>query len=183
MAIASPWLSPDVPRPVAPSGTPMLELVATPAPAGEASDSLKPKFVAPTPDELVVLAEPHADDSDAPPPSNELVELMVGHGAASGLIPGGSSSVAPIGILDMGAAVCASEPSGDVAPMPGVELVCADSALKLPIQTIAAKMQMLRVQMLPIKGSHIAVLRELCDRSRIAKPYHLANAGRYGALA
>jgi hypothetical protein len=80
------WLSPGVPRSVAPRAIPELAVDWTIDPA---SAPLKPGVAEVVPDELELLvpAELHPEE-DTPPPSNEAFELVLGHGILSGLIPG-----------------------------------------------------------------------------------------------
>lgn len=121
------WLSPGVPRSVAPSGIPEPTTdpddpgMVPPAPYIDAALE-PPVFEAP---------EPQLFERFDPPPSNAAFELAFGHGMISGLTPGVLISVEPSGMpprpeeaeLDV-------EPpadgtfSEDVAPMPGV-VVCA----------------------------------------------------------
>jgi hypothetical protein len=77
------WLSPGVPRSVAPSGTPELAVDPTIDPA---SAPLKLGDADAVAEELFVPAVLHPVEADIPPPSNEVFEL--GHGIVSGLIPG-----------------------------------------------------------------------------------------------
>jgi hypothetical protein len=76
------WLSPGVPRSVAPSGMPELAVDWTIDPA-----SAPFRLGVAVPDELLVLAL-HPEEEDIPPPSNETFELVFGQGIISGLIPG-----------------------------------------------------------------------------------------------
>jgi hypothetical protein len=94
------------------------------------------------PDELLVAAEPHAEEVVDPPPSKAEFEPVFGHGIWSGLTPGVLISVAPSGIPLELEGEDGSEsivPSGEVAPMPGVGLVCAAAAATLASHMIAAK--------------------------------------------
>ncbi|MGA7810874.1 hypothetical protein [Bradyrhizobium sp.] len=73
-------------------------------------------------DELLAVAEPHADGVVVPPPSKAPPDVVFGHGITSGLIPDGLSSVAPSGIvpeLEDDDDSDGTVPSGEVAPMPG----------------------------------------------------------------
>jgi hypothetical protein len=115
------WLSPGMPRSVAPSGMPEPE----PDPTMAAFVSAAVEVV---PIALPVLAELHAVDVDMPPPSNDVLALVLGHGVVSGLMPVWLSSVAPNGMLPIAGAGSESVvPKGEVAPMPGCRLVCASA--------------------------------------------------------
>jgi hypothetical protein len=119
------WLSPGVPRSVAAKGMPELAVDGAIDPA---SAPLKPGVAEAMPDEPLVPAEPHPEAEEVPPPSNEAFEPAFGHGIVSGLIPDGVSSVAPRGMALTDAPEDDSDgwvPSGEVAPMPVVEPVCA----------------------------------------------------------
>jgi hypothetical protein len=138
---ATVWLSPGVPRLVAPSGMPEPAL----DPAVEIVSCPLEPCVADA-DELPEFAELHPEEPDIPPPSNDPLELVLGHGIVSGLIPVGVSSVAPMGMLDVDTLDCSEAvvPSGEVAPMPDVDAVCAWTVVS-PIQISAARMQVLRI--------------------------------------
>jgi hypothetical protein len=71
---------------------------------------------------LLAVAEPHAVPTVEPPPSKAPLEVVFGHGIASGLMPGVLSSVAPSGIPLPPLDVEGSDrvPSGEVEPMPVV---------------------------------------------------------------
>lgn len=134
-------LSPGVPRPVAPSGTPELELdwivdaMSSSLWAGVVDADALPEFV-----------ELHPAPPEIPPPSNDPFELLPGQGIVSGLIPVGVSSVAPSGMLATELPGDCSEgvaPSGEVVPMPAVDAVCAWTAA--PTIQIIASMQDLRI--------------------------------------
>jgi hypothetical protein len=79
------WVSPGVPRLVAPRGIPELADDWTIDPA---SAPFKLGVADAVPDVLLVPAELHPEEEDIPPPSNETFELVLGHGMISGLIPG-----------------------------------------------------------------------------------------------
>ena len=121
------WLSPGVPRSVAPSGIPALAVDVPIDAAPLASEPVVPDAVV---DVLLELVELHPVEAVIPPPSKDELELVAGHGMVSGLMPDGVSSVAPRGMLPVdaldGDGSEAVVPSGEVAPMPEeVELVCA----------------------------------------------------------
>lgn len=126
------WLSPGMPRSVAPSG--MLE---------PTTDPDDPGLALATPDEpvpiLLLLTDDEAQLFDCvdPPPSKAAFELALGHGMTSGLTPGVLMPVAPSGMLppvklEPDEELSDDIPSGDVAPMPGLVVVCA-SAVTIPI--------------------------------------------------
>ena len=127
------WLSPGVPRSVAPSGMP------EPTTSGPVTGPFDPETVPPAPEPLLLKeVEPQLLDRPDPPPSKAEFELVLGHGIISGLTPGVLISVEPSGIPprpdelneelpEEGA------PSGEVGPMPGVVVVCACAAT-IPIQ-------------------------------------------------
>ncbi len=113
--------------------------------------------------ELPVAPEPHAEDAVEPPPSNAALEVTFGHGICSGLNPGGLSSVAPSGIPPEVEEEDGSEsvvPSGEVVPMPGVGLACAQAAAIPASHSIAA-----RVQVPFIEVSHVASGQKRRSRS------------------
>jgi hypothetical protein len=114
-----------VPRSVAPSGTPAL--------LADPDDPSVPAVPDPVPAPVLLAdVDPQLLDCAEPPPSKAAFELALGQGVISGLTPGVLMPVAPSGMLppvrfepdelsdDM--------PSGEVAPMPGVVLVCACAA-------------------------------------------------------
>jgi hypothetical protein len=95
-----------------------------------------------TPDELPIVAEPHAEDAAEPPPSKAEFEDAFGHGIWSGLMPGVFISVAPSGIPLEPEAEDGSDsivPSGEVAPMPELGPACAPAAVTPANHMIAAK--------------------------------------------
>jgi hypothetical protein len=99
---------------------------------------------------MLVPPELHPVEDDTPPPSNEEFELVFGHCEISGLIPGCASSVAARGMpaIDVPDDEDESEsvvPSGEVVPMPAVELACAHAAATPLIQIIAARVQTRRI--------------------------------------
>jgi len=122
------WLSPGVPRSVAPS--------AMPEPTTDPDD---PGVVPPAPDVDVALEapvveapEPQLFDWFDPPPSKAAFELALGQGMISGLTPGVLISVEPSGMpprpeeAELDEELSADGTfSGDVGPMPGVVVVCA----------------------------------------------------------
>jgi hypothetical protein len=128
------WLSPGVPRSVAPS--------AMPEPTTDPDD---PGMVPPAPNiepapEAFDVPEPQLFDRFDPPPSKAEFELELGQGMISGLTPGVLISVEPSGMPPRPDEVELDEelsadgtPSGDVGPMPGVVVVCAWAAA-IPIQ-------------------------------------------------
>lgn len=137
------WLSPGVPRPVAPNG--MAEPTVDPvSPGVDPSDLGADEGLADVrPDELLVISWLQAVDEDEPPPSNAALAVVPGQGDCSGLTPGELSSVAPSGIplaLDDIEEADGSEgvPSGDVEPMPIVDTSCAEAGIWLEDQTIVA---------------------------------------------
>jgi|ERR1700733_3795741 hypothetical protein len=133
------WLSPGVPRSVAPSGMP--------EPTTDPGD---PGMAPPTPDidaapaaPVFEVPEPQLFDRVDPPPSKAAFELAFGQGMISGLTPGVLISVEPSGMPPRPGEVELDEElfadgtfSGDVAPMPGV-VVCACAAAT-PIQQLKA---------------------------------------------
>jgi hypothetical protein len=133
------WLSPGVPRSVAPS--------PIPEPTTDPDDPVimpPAPDIDPAPEALVFEApEPQLFDRFDPPPSNAAFELAVGHGMISGLTPGVLISVEPRGMpprpeeAELDEELSADGTfSGDVAPMPGV-VVCACAAAT-PIQQLKA---------------------------------------------
>jgi hypothetical protein len=141
------WLSPGVPRSVAPNGMP--EPLADPVVTPE----IELSELAPVDAWEELLAFEQAEEAVEPPPSNAALEVVFGHGICSGLNPGGMSSVAPSGIPlpieeeeaeDGEGAV----PSGEVVPMPGVWPVCAQAPAILADHKIAAKMHVPRIDIL-----------------------------------
>jgi hypothetical protein len=137
------WLSPGVPRSVAPSGMP--EPLFDPAIRPDVN-VLELDAVAEPPNELFAVAEPQPEERLEPPPSNWALETVFGHGMTSGLSPGGFSSVAPSGMVPEGEDESESVPSGDVMPMPGVWFACALAAATPANQTIADKMHVPRIK-------------------------------------
>lgn len=140
------WLSPGVPRSVAPSG--MLE---------PATDPVDPETVPPAPDIDVAPVldelEPQLLDSAEPPPSNVAFELVLGHGMMRGLTPGVLISVEPSGMpprldeLELSEELSVDGAlNGEVGPMPGVELVCACAAT-IPIKPMAAMKNGYRIEL------------------------------------
>jgi hypothetical protein len=131
-----------VPRAVAPKG--MFEPTVG-AVASLEADAAKPAADMP---ELVLddVVEPHAVAAVIPPPSKAAFELAL---QGIGLMPGVLSSVAPSGIPaepDGDASEEEGEPSGDVAPIPGVETDCAWAADTTPSQMTATnKMELRRI--------------------------------------
>jgi hypothetical protein len=134
------WLSPGVPRSVAPSGIP------------EPTTGPVPETVPPAPDidaapEVLLFEalEPQLFDSVDPPPSNAEFELVLGQGMISGLTPGVLISVAPSGMpprpdeFELSEELSADgAPSGEVGPIPGVVVVCACAAANAIQQPMAA---------------------------------------------
>ena len=137
------WLSPGVPRSVAPNGTPE---PTTPEPM---TGPPNPETVPPGPDIdaapeplLFEALEPQLFDMLDPPPSNAEFEFVLGHGMISGLTPGVLISVEPSGMLP-GLDELEESPeegtlSGEVGPMPGVVVVCACTAAIAIQQPMAA---------------------------------------------
>jgi hypothetical protein len=119
-------LSPCAPSSVAPSGIFEPTVVVAALPPGAAGPLVEAEF-----DDAL---KPHA--FDVPPPSKAGFELVLAQDGASGLIPGVFSSVAPSGMLvdPDDAVVEEGVPSGEVAPMPGVEADCACAAATAPKQ-------------------------------------------------
>jgi hypothetical protein len=136
------WLSPGVPVLVAPSGIP--------DPVVD-SAAVSPESVSEGATVALVAAAPilHEADAVAPPPSKGLFEAVFEHGIASGLNPGGVSSVTPNGMaLDNDEADGAWDdvlPSGEVAPIPGIGLPCAWAATTPMNQRTAGKMLVGRI--------------------------------------
>jgi|HubBroStandDraft_3_1064219.scaffolds.fasta_scaffold57397_2 hypothetical protein len=137
------WLSPGVPRSVAPSGMP--EPLFDPAIKPDVN-VLELDAAAEPPNELFAVAEPQPEERLEPPPSNWALETVFGHGMTSGLSPGGFSSVAPSGMVPEGEDESESVPSGEVMPMPGIWFACALAAATLANQTIADKMHVPRIK-------------------------------------
>jgi hypothetical protein len=137
------WLSPGVPRSVAPRGMP--EPLFDPAIKPDVN-ALELDAAAEPPNEPFAVAEPQPEERLEPPPSNWALETVFGHGMTSGLSPGGFSSVAPSGIVPEGDESESVVPSGDVMPMPGVWFACALAAATLANQTIADKMHVPRIK-------------------------------------
>jgi hypothetical protein len=101
-------------------------------------------------DELLIVPEPHPEDAVEPPPSKAPLEVVLGHGIWSGLNPGGLSSVAPSGMPLELEAEDESEsvvPSGEVAPMPGVGVVCAAAVTTLATQMITTKLHLACIEL------------------------------------
>ena len=129
MGTAVVWLSPGMPRSVAPSGMPE-----------PTTDPDGPDIVPPTPDIdaapeplLFEDEEPQLFDRPDPPPSKAEFELVLGHGIISGLTPGVLISVEPSGMPPRPGELSEElpedgAPSGEVGPMPGVVVVCACAA-------------------------------------------------------
>jgi hypothetical protein len=142
------WLSPGVPRSVAPKGIP------------EPTTDDDPDIALPAPDIVAApdapvfeVLEPQLFDWADPPPSNVAFELILGHGMISGLTPGVLISVEPSGMPPRPDELELSEElavdgalSGEVGPMPGVGLVCACAATT-PIQPIAAMKNGYRIEL------------------------------------
>jgi hypothetical protein len=139
LGTAVPWLSPGVPRSVAPSGMP--EPTTDPDDPGMAPTT---PDIDPAPKAPVFEApEPQLFERPDPPPSKAAFEPAFGHGIISGLTPGVLISVEPSGMPPRPEEVELDEElsvdgtfSGDVAPMPGV-VVCACAAAT-PIQQLRA---------------------------------------------
>jgi hypothetical protein len=76
--------------------------------------------------ELVVDCALQSVELFTPPPSNAVPDDVLAH-VTMGLVPGMLSSVAPSGMVPGSVDEVPEEivPSGDVAPMPGVVVVCA----------------------------------------------------------
>jgi hypothetical protein len=153
------WLSPGVPRSVAPSGMPepMMD------PVTPTVDPLEPE-VDEEFNEPLAMSEPHAVDTVEPPPSKAELELafVFGQGACSGLRPGVLSSVAPSGISPTPADVDGPEdrdPSGDVEPIPVVGPACA-KAVPLPKDQMNAA----KVATAKVKLCRIVCLRRFSGR-------------------
>jgi hypothetical protein len=152
------WLSPGIPRSVAPRGIP--EPLVDPKVDAVELDAVE------VPGEMLVAAEPHGEDAVEPPPSNAAEEVVFGHGICSGLNPAGLSSVAPSGIPPEVEAEDGSDsvvPSGDVAPMPGVGLACALAAAIPANHMIAAKVHVACIEIFRVVSgltSSTAVLAE-----------------------
>ena len=163
------WLSPGVPKPVAPRG------IVEPT-----TDPGDPETAPPAPDvEPDALAfdepDPQLFDSDDPPPSNAALELALGHGMISGLTPGVLISVEPSGMpprpdeLELsGELAVDGAPNGEVGPMLGVGLVCACAAT-IPIQTIAAMKEGYRIEL----PQFVVGLSPLVAARQMAKGQHL----------
>lgn len=132
------WLSPGVPRSVAPSGTPE---PTTPEPVIEVAPPAPDIEAAPEP-LLFAEVEPQLFDRLDPPPSKAEFELVLGQGMISGLTPGVLISVEPSG-MPPGLEELEESPeegtlSGEVGPMPGVVVVCACTAVIAIQQPMAA---------------------------------------------
>jgi hypothetical protein len=129
------WLSPGMPRSVAPRG--MLE-PTTPEPMTGPPDPAPPAPDIAAKPLLFEEAEPQLFDRPDPPPSKAEFELVLGHGIISGLTPGVLISVEPSGMPPRPGELSEElsedgAPSGEVGPMPGVVVVCACAAT-IPIQ-------------------------------------------------
>jgi hypothetical protein len=132
------WLSPGVPRSVAPSPIPEPTTDDDPVIMPPAPD------IDPAPEAPVFEApEPQLFERPDPPPSKAAFEPAFGHGIISGLTPGVLISVEPSGMpprpeeVELDKELSADGTfSGDVAPMPGV-VVCA-CATATPIQQLRA---------------------------------------------
>jgi hypothetical protein len=145
------WLSPGVPRSVAASGMPE-----------PAADPVVRPGVDPLELDAVELADglavfdPQAVDKVEPPPSNAEFDVVLGHGMTSGLIPGWLSSVAPSGMMLV---LEGAVPSGEVAPMPEVGVVCAAADVAPINQIITAKVHARRIEISRVRthGSSVPV--------------------------
>jgi hypothetical protein len=139
------WLSPGVPRSVAPSG--MLE---------PATDPVDPETIPPPDIDVAAVfdeLEPQLFDWADPPPSKAAFELVPGHGMINGLTPDVLISVEPSGmpprpdeLESSGEFAVDGAPSGEVGPMPGVGLVCACAAT-IPIQQQIAMKNGYRIEL------------------------------------
>lgn len=163
------WLSPGVPKSVAPKG--MLE----PTTDGDPEIVLPAPDIAAAPDAPVAGLELQLFDWADPPPSNAALELALGHGMISGLTPGVLISVEPSGMpprpdeLELsGELAVDGAPNGEVGPMPGVGLVCACAAT-IPIQTIAAMKEGYRIEL----PQFVVGLSPLVAARQMAKGQHL----------
>jgi hypothetical protein len=133
-------LSPGVARSVEPSGIVVLLPAVGPLVVGPTCGG------PPVPAELPAVEELHALEFDVKPPPSKVKRgpaspvpeaVVPGHG--DGLSPPGLSSVAPRGIPF--GCVLKPElpiPSGDVAPIPGVGLTCANPTMEVASQMSAA---------------------------------------------
>ena len=161
------WLSPGVPRSVAPSGMP--EPLFDPAIKPDVN-VLELDAAAEPPNELFAVAEPQPEERLEPPPSNWALETVFGHGMTSGLSPGGFSSVAPSGMVPEGEDESESVPSGEVMPMPGIWFACALAAATLANQTIADKMHVPRIKVGLSRSMPFDTVKADRPRSRRPEP-------------